>query len=149
MPSKPKKTERTHPGLCLDLLDDEHVLLFREVAFLLSRSGSRASLSDDAASQGTPGLAERQETGGAAMTSPSSLSFGAEVRRLREARKMSAAQLGRCLATSSTPILAIEAGKRYPPVGTRRTARRFSHGPNIPSSHKGAAMTMKEGRKGP
>lgn len=48
------------------------------------------------------------------MTSPSSLSFGAEVRRLREARKMTAAQLGRCLATSSTPILAIEAGKRYP-----------------------------------
>ena len=38
MPSKPKKTERTHPGLCLDLLDEEHILLFREVAFLLSRT---------------------------------------------------------------------------------------------------------------
>ncbi len=48
------------------------------------------------------------------MTSLSSLAFGAEVRRLREARKMTAAQVGRCLATSSTPILAMEAGKRYP-----------------------------------
>lgn len=48
------------------------------------------------------------------MTSPSSLSFGAEVRRLREARKMTAGQLGRFLATSSTPIIAIESGKRYP-----------------------------------
>lgn len=38
MPSKPNKTQRAHPGLCPDLLDEEHVLLFREVAFVLSRT---------------------------------------------------------------------------------------------------------------
>lgn len=33
--SAAKKTERSHPGLCLDLLDDEHKALFRELAFLV------------------------------------------------------------------------------------------------------------------
>lgn len=40
MPSKPKKTERTHPGLCLDLLDDDHKRLIRELAFLLMRASN-------------------------------------------------------------------------------------------------------------
>lgn len=35
-----KKTKRSHPGLCLDLLDDEHKALFREAAFILGRLGN-------------------------------------------------------------------------------------------------------------
>jgi len=42
--------------------------------------------------------------------------FGDEVARLRRERGMSATQLARCLATSSTSIIDIEKGKRLPRV---------------------------------
>lgn len=32
-----KKTKRSHPGLCLDLLDDDHKALLHEAAFILGR----------------------------------------------------------------------------------------------------------------
>lgn len=35
MASKTRKPKRAHPGLCLDLLDEEHKLLIREMAGLL------------------------------------------------------------------------------------------------------------------
>lgn len=40
MPSKPKKIQRTHQGLCPELLDDEHKRLIRELAFLLMRTSN-------------------------------------------------------------------------------------------------------------
>lgn len=35
MSTKKPPKKRTHPGLCLELLDDEHKLLMREIALLL------------------------------------------------------------------------------------------------------------------
>lgn len=45
---------------------------------------------------------------------PTPSSFGEELRRLRELRNMSAADLGKHLATSSTSIVRIERGERFP-----------------------------------
>lgn len=45
---------------------------------------------------------------------PNASSFGAEVRRLRELRELTATQLGNALATSSTTINEIECGLRFP-----------------------------------
>lgn len=47
-------------------------------------------------------------------TSATPKTFGEELKRLRELRQMSAADLGRHLATSSTSIHDIEAGERFP-----------------------------------
>lgn len=58
MSNKKPPNKRTHAGLCLDLLDDEHKLLMREVALLLQRVG-RLSVDCEVEYLGIGGMRKR------------------------------------------------------------------------------------------